>query len=71
MLNNNSGNNIGSVINLTKETSFIKIEDLLPHFNESIKIEHFKDEICDSLKMYNEEIERLKHEMDGYSKNAE
>ena len=47
---------------MTKETDLIKIEDLLPHFNENIKIEHFKDEICNSLKTYNEEIEKLKEE---------
>jgi len=37
------GANIEEVINLTKEAGLIKIEDLLPHFNENIKIEHFKD----------------------------
>ena len=59
--------NIEEVIKLTKETELIKIEDLLPHFNENIKIEHFKDEICNSLKTYNEEIEKLKEEMKKFS----
>jgi hypothetical protein len=40
------GNNIEEVTKLTKETNLLKIEDLLPLFNENIKIEHFKDEIC-------------------------
>ena len=63
--------NIDEVIQLTKETQLIKIEDLLPHFNENIKIEHFKDEICNSLKNYNEEIEKLKEEMKKFSQNSE
>lgn len=49
----------------------IKIEDLLPHFNENIKIEHFKDEICNSLRKYNEEIEKLKEEMKKLSQNSD
>ena len=62
---------IDKVIELTKETDTIKIEDLLPHFNENIKIEHFKDEICNSLKNYNEEIEKLKEEMKKLSANSD
>lgn len=37
-----------------------RYQDLLPHFNENIKIEHFKDEICNSLNEYNTQIESLK-----------
>lgn len=56
----NKGTDIEQVINLTKETNLIKIEDLLPYFNENIKIEHFKEEICNSLNEYNSQIESLK-----------
>lgn len=49
----------------------IKIEDLLPEFNQNIKIEDFKDEICKSLRNYNEEIEKLKDEMKTFSQNSE
>lgn len=37
------GRNVSDVISLTKESKVIKIEDLLPFFNEKIKIEDFKD----------------------------
>ena len=56
---------------MTKQSKVIKIEDLLPHFNQNIKIENFKDEICESLKSYSEEITRLKGMMDSYSVNAD
>lgn len=56
----NKGTDIEQVIKLTKETNLIKIEDLLPYFNENIKIEHFKEEICNSLNEYNSQIESLK-----------
>ena len=46
-------------------------KDLLPYFNENIKIEHFKNEICNSLNEYSQTIEDLKNQMDGYSLNAE
>ncbi|CAD8189069.1 unnamed protein product [Paramecium octaurelia] len=62
---------IDKVIELTKNSQQIKIEDLLPHFNENIKIEQFKDEICNSLKKYNEEIEKLKDEMKKLSANSD
>ena len=62
---------ISEVIELTKQSKVVKIEDLLPYFNQNIKIENFKDEICESLKSYSEEITRLKMLMDSYSSNAE
>ena len=61
---------MSDVISLTKESKVIKIEDLLPYFNEKIKIEDFKDEICDSLKGYSSQIDRLKKQMESYSSNA-
>lgn len=61
LLKNNQS--IDKVIELTKQADMIKIEDLLPHFNENIKIEHFKDEICNSLRKYNEDIDKLKDDM--------
>lgn len=35
--------NMNEVIRLTKEKKALKIEDLLPYFNQNIKIESFKD----------------------------
>ena len=35
-------------------------QDLLEHFREDIKIEEFKDEICQSLNSYNDKIENLR-----------
>jgi hypothetical protein len=62
---------MNQVIMLTKQSKVLKIEDLLPSFNQNIKIESFKDEICESLKSYSEEINKLKKMMDSYSANAE
>eukprot|EP00825_Cyclidium_porcatum_P049512 TRINITY_DN8575_c0_g1_i5.p2 TRINITY_DN8575_c0_g1~~TRINITY_DN8575_c0_g1_i5.p2 ORF type:complete len:292 (+),score=76.05 TRINITY_DN8575_c0_g1_i5:134-1009(+) len=57
--------------NIQKSQGLLKIEDLLPYFNENIKIEHFKDQICDSLESYNQEIDNLQREMRGYAENAD
>jgi hypothetical protein len=63
---------VDSVIKLTKESAnVLKIEDLLPFFNENITIESFKDEISASLKSYVDEINKLKTEMAGFEKNSE
>lgn len=56
---------------VTQNQSLLKIEDLLPYFNENIRIEHFKDQICDSLESYNDEIEKLQKDMQGYAENAD
>ena len=39
----------------------MRIEDLIPYFNENVKIDFFKEEICESVKYYNEEIDTLKN----------
>jgi restriction endonuclease S subunit len=44
---------------------------LLPFFNEKIRIADFKDEICNELKNYSEEIERLRKQMDKFASSAE
>lgn len=62
---------IEEVIEKTKESNVVKIEDLIPWFDEKMKIELFKDEICRSLKDYNEEISDFKKKMDAYGKNTE
>ena len=49
----------------------IKIEDLIPYFDDHIRISEFKEEICKSLTSYNEEIKKFKENMSKYSKNAD
>ena len=56
---------------IMKECELIKIEDVLPFFPDLITIDFFKDAICQSLKEYNKEIERLKEEMDDASNIAD
>ena len=65
------GKNVNEVISLTQESSVLKIEDLLPFFNEKIKIADFKDEICNSLKSYSDGIERLRAQVNKYATNSE
>lgn len=49
----------------------MQIEDLLLELNDSIKIENFKEEICESLQTYNSEIKCLKESMKGYAESAD
>lgn len=61
-----SEGNIKEVVQLTRETSLIKIEDILPYLTENIKLEHFKTELCDSLRNYDNTIRGLKMKMRSF-----
>lgn len=62
----------GEVTKLLKENQEeLKIEDLIPYFDDHIRISAFREQICDSLTRYNNEIRTFKKHMDQYSKNAE
>jgi len=61
-----------AVIKLTRDSeNIIRIEDLLPQFDDDFKIELFKDDISASLKTYVENIKKLKSDMSAFDKNAE
>lgn len=48
------GSNVEEVLKIIdNDHQYIKIEDLLLQFNDNIKIEDFKEQICDSLSNYN------------------
>lgn len=53
-----------------QECDLIKIEDILPFFDEFVTIDHFKDAICSSLQEYNMHIEELKIEMEDATQSA-
>ncbi|CAN7941898.1 unnamed protein product [Ixodes hexagonus] len=53
-----------------QECDLIKIEDILPFFDEFVTIDHFKDAICSSLQEYNMHIEELKVEMEDATQSA-
>lgn len=62
----------GEVTKLLNENKDdLKIEDLIPYFDDHIRISSFRQQICDSLTRYNDEIRKFKKDMDQYSKNAE
>uniref|UniRef100_A0A1E1XC32 Vacuolar protein sorting-associated protein 18 homolog n=1 Tax=Amblyomma aureolatum TaxID=187763 RepID=A0A1E1XC32_9ACAR len=53
-----------------QECDLIKIEDILPFFDEFVRIDHFKEAICASLEEYNDHIEGLKAEMEEATRSA-
>lgn len=55
-----SEENIKEVVQLTRETDILKIEDILPYLNSNIRLEHFKTELCESLRNYDDKIRNLK-----------
>lgn len=49
----------------------IKIEDVLPLFPDFVKIDNFKEAICQSLEDYNKQIDQLKNEMEDATRIAD
>lgn len=46
-------NDVKQALELLKECDLLRIEDLLPFFQDFQKIDHFKEVICDALKVHN------------------
>lgn len=44
-------NDVKQALELLKECDLLRIEDLLPFFEDFQKIDHFKEAICDALKV--------------------
>lgn len=44
-------NDVKRALELLKECDLLRIEDLLPFFDDFQKIDHFKEVICDALKV--------------------
>lgn len=67
----NECNDIERAMELLQQCDLIKIEDVLPFFDDFVTIDHFKEAICTSLQEYNQNIEMLKEEMDDATKSAD
>ncbi|EDO47847.1 predicted protein [Nematostella vectensis] len=52
------------------QCELLKIEDILPFFQDFVTIDHFKDAICSSLQEYNQHIQDLKDEMQEATESA-
>ncbi|KAJ3693670.1 hypothetical protein LUZ60_009150 [Juncus effusus] len=65
--------NIKKVVDFLSEANnnLLSIEDILPFFPDFVLIDDFKDEICKSLKGYNNQIEQLKDEMNDATRGAD
>lgn len=44
-------NDVKEALDILKECDLLRIEDLLPFFDDFQKIDHFKEVICDALKV--------------------
>ncbi|KRX11213.1 hypothetical protein PPERSA_07738 [Pseudocohnilembus persalinus] len=53
--------------NGVKKKTFLKIDEIIPHLDENMKIEQLQGKIQSSLQQYNDEIKELKDMMEAYS----
>lgn len=62
--------NVRDALNVMNESQLIKMEDLLPYFNEEDSISNFKDEICKALSSYMRTIDDLNEELKDSKSSA-
>eukprot|EP00656_Telonema_subtile_P011843 TRINITY_DN15907_c0_g4_i2.p1 TRINITY_DN15907_c0_g4~~TRINITY_DN15907_c0_g4_i2.p1 ORF type:complete len:1063 (-),score=256.58 TRINITY_DN15907_c0_g4_i2:63-3251(-) len=62
---------ICSAIKFVRQCELVMVEDILPFFPDSTRIDNFKEEICESLEQFNTSIEMLQREMDEATRSAE
>ena len=68
---NNKNNNFKTAIEIMEESNILKIEDVLPHIMDNIKIEEFKNQISSCINVYEKNIQELKEDITDYNKTAE
>ena len=56
---------------LDRTDGLVKIEDVLPMLPENVKIETFKQELCDALEDYQVQVDQLKREMDDATRASD
>ena len=64
-------NEFKQALDIMKESKILKIEDVLPHITDTIKIEEFKKQISNCINEYEENIKKLKDDINVYNKTAE
>jgi vacuolar protein sorting-associated protein 18 len=62
---------IPASMDLLAESQLLRIEDILPFFQDFVRIDQFKDEICSSLRDYNTHIEDLRANMEDATQSAD
>lgn len=55
--------NVGDALGVMNESKLIKMEDLLPYFDEQDSISNFKEDICKALEGYKQKIDELNEEL--------
>ncbi len=64
-------NEFKQALDIMKESKILKIEDVLPHITDTIKIEEFKNQISTCIKEYETNIKQLKENINSYNITAE
>jgi hypothetical protein len=67
----NNQNEFKQALDIMRESKILKIEDVLPHITDTIKIEEFKKQISKCINDYEANIKKLKEDINDYNKTAE
>ena len=67
----NNQNEFQEALKIMKESKILKIEDVLPHITDTIKIEDFKKQISECISDYEKNIKKLKEDINKYNNTAE
>ena len=69
--NNKDEEKFTKAIKIMEKSKVLKIEDVLPHITDSIKIEEFKSQISECISQYEDNINKLKDNIKNYNQTAE
>ena len=67
----NSQNQFQEAVKLIEESKILQIEDVLPYITDTIKIEEFKTQISDCINNFENDIQKLKKDINEYNVTAE
>ena len=67
----NSQNQFQEAVKLIEESKILQIEDVLPYITDTIKIEEFKTQISECINNFENDIQKLKKDINEYNVTAE
>ena len=71
IFSSDSQNKFAEALSIMRESKILKIEDVLPHITDTIKIEDFKKHISECINDYENNINKLKKDITEYNNTAE
>ena len=71
IFSSNKNEDFKNALEVMDQSKILKIEDVLPRIMDNIKIEEFKDQISKCINLYEDNIKKLRDDINQYNQTAE